>query len=87
MYACHGKFPNPASSPPTIRLWATCFASEIPQPEIRFKKFEIIRSVVQTLMCSLGTMKQTKHDKICNWVKKRKEKIGLEMILLPLRRE
>lgn len=33
IYACHGKEPNPASSPPTIRLCAVCFASDIPQPK------------------------------------------------------
>ena len=27
MYACHGKDPNPASSPPTILLWATSDAA------------------------------------------------------------
>lgn len=32
MYACHGKDPNPASSPPTMRRCAVCFAIEIPQP-------------------------------------------------------
>jgi hypothetical protein len=35
MYACHGKDPNPASSPPTIRRCAVCFANETPQPENR----------------------------------------------------
>lgn len=30
---CLSKLPKPASSPPTIRLWATCFAKDIPQPE------------------------------------------------------
>lgn len=33
MYACHGNEPNPASSPPTIRRWAVCFANDIPQPK------------------------------------------------------
>lgn len=32
MYACHGNEPNPASSPPTIRRCAVCFATEMPQP-------------------------------------------------------
>lgn len=32
MYACHGNEPNPASSPPTIRLWAVCLANDMPQP-------------------------------------------------------
>lgn len=34
MYACHGNEPNPASSPPTIRLCAVCLASDMPQPRI-----------------------------------------------------
>jgi hypothetical protein len=38
MYACHGNDPNPASSPPTIRRWAVCFAIEIPQPVGQKKK-------------------------------------------------
>lgn len=32
MYACQGNDPNPASSPPTMRLWAVCFAKDMPQP-------------------------------------------------------
>lgn len=30
---CLSKLPKPASSPPTMRRWATCFAKDIPQPE------------------------------------------------------
>lgn len=37
MYACQGNEPNPASSPPTIRRWAVCFANDTPQPENRIK--------------------------------------------------
>lgn len=32
MYACQGKEPKPASSPPTMRRCAVCLASEMPQP-------------------------------------------------------
>lgn len=32
IYACQGNDPKPASSPPTIRRWAVCFAIDIPQP-------------------------------------------------------
>lgn len=32
MYACQGKDPNPASSPPTILRLAVCFAIDTPQP-------------------------------------------------------
>lgn len=31
---CHGKLPNPASSPPTILLCAVCFEAGIPHPVI-----------------------------------------------------
>lgn len=37
MYACQGNEPKPASSPPTIRLCAVCFAIEIPQPKRRYR--------------------------------------------------
>lgn len=42
MYACHGKEPNPASSPPTILLCAVCFGFEMPHPINNQKTYKLI---------------------------------------------
>lgn len=54
IYACHGNDPKPASSPPTIRRWAVCFAIDIPQPVVRKENYRN-NNMIYGLRLQFGT--------------------------------